>query len=797
MPIVHAVLLLVALAGDTLRTPGLREPVEILKDQNGISHIYAKNEHDLFFAQGYSAARDRLFQLELWRRQATGTVSELLGRRELERDIGTRLFKYRGDLATELAMYHPRGAAIVGAFVDGVNAYVAETERDPKLLPVEFRLLGTKPGRWTPEVVISRHQGLLGNVEEELNHGRAVAAVGPALVKELSWFHPGDPNITLDSAIDGSLLSAPILAKYQAFHSNVRFQPSDVATAYRNDGASFQRLASLSDSLASDLRDNGRRDIGSNNWVVSGRLTESGRPMLANDPHRAQSAPSLRYWVHLVAPGWNVIGGGEPEIPGVSIGHNEAGAWGLTIFSTDGEDLYVYKTNPRNHRQYWYQGAWAPMRVIRETIPVKGEAPMIAELAYTRHGPVVYEDTLKHVAYAVRAAWLEPGGAPYMASLRMDQATTWEQFREACSYSNIPGENMIWADKAGNIGWQAVGIAPIRKNFSGLVPVPGDGRYEWAGYLPIKEKPHSYNPPEGFIATANNNLTPPSYAHMDAIGFAWADPYRWSRISEVLGSGRKISIADMMRLQTDYLSIPARQLVPLLRDLPAKTEDVERARRTLLDWDYVLDKSSVAAGIYEAWYRHLSTNTANTVIPQTARPYLRTLGTKKMIDLLVSPNGAFGRNPVAGRDSILARSLGEAVAELTRRFGAEQAAWQWGQNSYHHVTISHPLSAVVDASTRATLDVGPAPRGGDANTPGATGGGDNQTSGASFRIVMDLVDWDRAVGINTPGQSGDPDSPHYRDLFPLWANDRYFGVPYSRPRVEASTESRTVLSPRR
>jgi penicillin amidase len=797
MPIVHAVLLLVALAGDTLRTPGLREPVEILKDQNGISHIYAKNEHDLFFAQGYSAARDRLFQLELWRRQATGTVSELLGRRELERDIGTRLFKYRGDLATELAMYHPRGAAIVGAFVDGVNAYVAETERDPKLLPVEFRLLGTKPGRWTPEVVISRHQGLLGNVEEELNHGRAVAAVGPALVKELSWFHPGDPNITLDSAIDGSLLSAPILAKYQAFHSNVRFQPSDVATAYRNDGASFQRLASLSDSLASDLRDNGRRDIGSNNWVVSGRLTESGRPMLANDPHRAQSAPSLRYWVHLVAPGWNVIGGGEPEIPGVSIGHNEAGAWGLTIFSTDGEDLYVYKTNPRNHRQYWYQGAWAPMRVIRETIPVKGEAPMIAELAYTRHGPVVYEDTLKHVAYAVRAAWLEPGGAPYMASLRMDQATTWEQFREACSYSNIPGENMIWADKAGNIGWQAVGIAPIRKNFSGLVPVPGDGRYEWAGYLPIKEKPHSYNPPEGFIATANNNLTPPSYAHMDAIGFAWADPYRWSRISEVLGSGRKISIADMMRLQTDYLSIPARQLVPLLRDLPAKTEDVERARRTLLDWDYVLDKSSVPAGIYEAWYRHLSTNTANTVIPQTARPYLRTLGTKKMIDLLVSPNGAFGRNPVAGRDSILARSLGEAVAELTRRFGAEQAAWQWGQNSYHHVTISHPLSAVVDASTRATLDVGPAPRGGDANTPGATGGGDNQTSGASFRIVMDLVDWDRAVGINTPGQSGDPDSPHYRDLFPLWANDRYFGVPYSRPRVEASTESRTVLSPRR
>ena len=291
--------------------------------------------------------------------------------------------------------------------------------------------------------------------------------------------------------------------------------------------------------------------------------------LLANDPHRAQSAPSLRYWVHLNAPGWNVIGGGEPEIPGISIGHNDVGAWGLTIFATDGEDLYVYRTNPKNHRQYWYQGAWMPMKVIHESIPVKGQAAVNAELVYTKHGPVVYEDSSKNVAYAVRAAWLEPGGAPYMASLRMDQATTWEQFRDACAYSNIPGENMIWADRSGNIGWQAVGIAPIRKNFSGLVPVPGDGRYEWAGFLPIKEKPHSYNPPEGFIATANNDLIPLDYTHMDAMGFVWADPYRWARISEVLGSGRKFAIADLMRLQTDYLSIPARQLVPLLRDVPA------------------------------------------------------------------------------------------------------------------------------------------------------------------------------------------------------------------------------------
>jgi len=777
---------------DTLRAAGLHQPVEILRDRSGISHIYAKNEHDLFFAQGYAAARDRLFQLEIWRRQATGTVAELLGRRELERDIGTRLFKYRGDLGRELARYHPRGAAIVAAFVDGVNAYVGETERNPALLPVEFKLLGTKPGRWTPEVVISRHQGLLGNVEEELTYGRAVSAIGADAVKKIAWFHPADPDIHLDSAVDGALLSAPILARYEAFHSSIRFQPRDLASTFRNDTSAYRRLAAQSDSLALELEVNQRRDIGSNNWVVSGRLSASGHPLLANDPHRAQSAPSLRYWVHLVAPGWNVIGGGEPEIPGVSIGHNEYGAWGLTIFSTDGEDLYVYRTDPANPRRYRYQGKWESMRVVRDTIPVKGESPVGVDLAFTRHGPVVYEDTVHHVAYAVRAAWLEPGGAPYMASLRMDQARTWDEFRDACAFSNIPGENMIWADRTGNIGWQAVGIAPIRTHWSGLVPVPGDGRYEWAGFLPIKEKPHALNPRNGFIATANNDLIPAGYAHMDAIGYQWADPFRWQRITEVLGAGRKLSVEDLGRLQTDYLSIPARELVPLLAGVTSSNEASENARRLLLSWNYVLDTASVAAGIYEAWFRRLNANVRQLVVPAPAQPFFRSISTKRLIDWLTEPTPSLGGAP---RGPLLIKSLDEAVAELTRRFGPNSAAWRWGQPAYHHATILHPLGVAVDSATRARLDVGPASRGGGANTVGATGGGDNQTSGASFRIVVDVGDWEKAIGINTPGQSGNPDDPHYRDLFPLWATDRFFAVPYARDRVKSASESSVVLIP--
>jgi penicillin amidase len=784
---------------DTIRASGLLQPVEILRDASGIAHIYAKNEHDLFFAQGYNAASDRLFQFEVWRRQASGTVAELLGPREVARDVGARLFRFRGDMATELQHYHPRGAAIIRAFTDGVNAYIAETERDPSKLPIEFKLLGTKPGRWTPDIVVSRHGGLLGNITEELSTTRAVAAIGPEKVKELDTFGPGDPDLRLDSKIDKSLLGAPILAPYQAFRAPLRFQPSDLIASVRNDNESFLKLASAADSAYTELSTNARRDIGSNNWVVSPRLTLHGAALLANDPHRAQSAPSLRYWVHLVAPGWNVIGGGEPTIPGVSIGHNEYGAWGLTIFATDGEDLYVYETNPANPRQYRYKGQWESMRAIRETIPVKGAAPVTATLRYTRHGPVVYEDTAHHVAYAVRAAWLEPGAAPYLASLRMDQAKTWEEFRDACTFSYIPGENMIWADKRGNIGWQAVGLAPVRNASSGLVAVPGDGRYEWAGYLPMKEKPHAYNPPDGFIATANNNLIPPGYAHMNAVGFSWTDPYRWARISEVLSAGRKLSVADMMRLQTDYVSLVARQLVPLLRtvSVPAPSPDVEQARQSLLAWDFDLDKNSVPAGIYEAWYRALAQETSRRVVPENARQYFRTLGTSRVVEQIVAPSGAFSKGGVPSRvrDTVLVRALADAVRDLTTRFGADQSKWQYGQSGYHHALITHPLSAAVDADLRSKLDVGPAPRGGDATTVGATGNGGNQTSGASFRIVADLGDWERSVGTNTPGQSGDPESPHYRDLFPLWADDRYFPVPYSRARVESATTSKRVLAP--
>ena len=792
-----------AVDAETLRVPGLEAGVEILKDLWGVSHIYAETEHDLFFAQGYSAARDRLFQFELWRRQATGTVSEILGSRELERDRGARLFRFRGDLEAELNHYHPRGAEIIRAFTDGINAYIAETGRDPDLLPVEFEMLGIRPQPWTPDVVISRHQGLLMNIGQELDLGIAVAAVGAEKVKEVSYFHPGEPDIDLDPAVDGSLLRREILDVYRAFRGPVRFQPEDIDPRFRataSDAEAFAlrtlREEAEAEAYEAERLEAERMGTGSNNWVVAGSRTLSGHAIMANDPHRVQAAPSLRYLVHLVGPGWNVIGGGEPVLPGISIGHNGYGAWGLTVFQTDAEDLYVYRTHPDDPDRYWYQGDWEAMRVIDDEIPVEGRDPERVRHRYTRHGPVVYEDRANNLAYAVRAGWMEIGGAPYLASLRMNQAKTWEEFRDACNYSNIPGENMVWADVDGNIGWQSVGIAPIRRNWSGLVPVPGDGRYEWDGYLEIVHKPHVFNPDKGFWSTANQNLVPPGYEHRDAVGWSWSDPFRSARIDEVLATGKRFTMAEMMQLATDYVSLPARSLVPMLRgvDLPAASAS---ARGDLLDWDFALAPESREAAIYVSWERELQRQMVPLVVPAEVRASLGRLSMKKIIDWLGSPPMWFAPlgdgDPVAGRDVFLARTLADALEGLEDRFGGDP--WRYGDVRFKHARFRHPLSGIVNAEMRARLEVGPLPRGGNGFTVNQTGGGDNQTSGPSFRIITEAGDWDTAVFTNTPGQGGDPDDPMYRNLFEGWAKDRFFPLYYSRERVEAAVADRLLLTP--
>jgi penicillin amidase len=777
----------------TLKNKGLIAAVEVLRDANGVNHIYAQNEHDLFFAQGYCAAKDRLFQFEIWRRQATGTVAEILGERELQRDIGARLFRFRGDLTTELNHYHPRGGAIIRAFTDGVNAWIDEVLKDQAKLPLEFRLLGLQPGRWTPDVVVSRHQGLLNNLTRELTFGRAVAAGGAEKVKELVTFEPGTPNLELDPLLTLELLQQDLIAPYEAFRKPLSFQSTDLKVSQHENLDESLRWASSDLENWNIKQQTEYKTIGSNNWIVSGTRSSSGFPLLANDPHRSLATPSLRYLVHLSAPGWNVVGGGEPVIPGVSIGHNDYGAWGLTIFELDAEDLYIYEIDSQNPRRYRHKGNWLEMRIIRDTIQVKGKDPVPVEHLFTVHGPVTYVDQKRQRAAAVRAGWLESGNAPYLASLRMGQATDWNDFRDACSFSFLPGENMIWADRKGNIGWQVVGQAPIRKNWTGLLPIPGDGRFEWSGFLPIKKLPHIYNPEKGFWATANENNVPEGYANRKAVGWTWAEKYRVMRINEVLSEKSRASLDDMMKLQSDYLSIPARELVPLLTNTLANDPVVEATRKKLLNWDFKLEANSVEAGIYMAWEKELENGLRVKMIPPSLSSYIRSVPINKVISILKNAQSPFATS--VERDRYVVDALSAAIKKLTERFGAESSEWIYGQSTYHHVRIKHVLSNSVNDSLRALLDHGPLPRGGSGQTPGMTGSSDNQTSGASFRIAVDLADWDNCKFTNTPGQSGDPLSPFYRNLFPSWAEDKHFTVPFSKSAVERQAVERWRLEP--
>ena len=767
------------------KTLKLNDKVEVLRDKFGINHIYANNQRDLFYMQGYLAARDRLFQFEIWRRQATGTVSEIFGESELERDIGTRLFMFRGDIKEELNHYHDDGYEIITSYTDGINAYISEVRNNPESLPIEFKILGIRPEIWTPADVISRHQGLLGNIGLELNIGRAVSKIGVDKVKDLQWFHPKDPELILDEKITEEDLDQDILKLYNAYRKPVKFKKEYLLEEFRKDEDLEVSFLENNKNLEDEF------SIGSNNWVISGKKSESGYPILANDPHRTIVAPSLRYLTHLVAPGWNVIGGGEPEIPGISIGHNGYGAWGLTVFRTDAEDLYIYELNPENSKQYFHKGEWVDFNIIKESIPVKGGEDYEIELYYSIHGPVTLIDENRNRAYAVRCGWLEVGGSPYLASLRMNQSNSWEEFREACNYSNIPGENMIWADKDGNIGWQAVGIAPIRNTHSGMVPVMGDGRYEWDGYLPIIEKPNDFNPDNEFLATANENVTPLSYDKWNAIGFSWADPFRGDRVDEFLVDSKKFTMQDMIDLQVDYYSPPAFYLTGMLSRLINYDENFLKEYDDyiwrLIEWDNKLNKNSVEATIYVNWERNIINEFNKEYVPEKVKGLIR-------VQLFKIMNKLYNMDEKL-RNNFLKKTFISSINDLKSKFGDKTDDWVYGQDGYKHIKVKHPLEEIVNDSIYKILSFQKYPRGGNGYTVGATGSNLSQSHGATFKVIIDTKDWDNSLASNSPGQSGDPSSLFYRNLYKDWAEDKYFNLLYSKEKIESNLHSRETFYP--
>jgi len=434
---------LAPLSGE-LHVPGLRSAVRVLRDRWGVAHIYADSVHDLFFAQGVVAAQDRLFQMELWKRAGQGRLSEILGLSALQRDINARALEYRGDMQAEYASYAADAQAILTAFTDGINAYIGLLGMpDGPQMPLEFKLAGFTPDRWRPQDCLNRMAAfsMTGNALRELTVARALTELGAVKARKLFVF---DPPVELDPAAGADLagLSPELLANLVGSDHRIEFAASP-------------------------------RE-GSNNWTISGALTASGRPLLANDPHRVLALPSLRYMVHLVAPGWNVIGAGEPGLPGVALGHNEEIAWGFTIFGLDQQDLFVEELSPADPLEYRTESGWQRMSVRHEVFRVKGSSPQTVELRFTRHGPVLWQDGKR--ALALRWVGSEPGTAGYLASLAVDQAHNWSEFEAAMVRWKVPSENIVYADRAGNVGEHSAGLAPIR-SWSGLLPMPGAGGY--------------------------------------------------------------------------------------------------------------------------------------------------------------------------------------------------------------------------------------------------------------------------------------------------------------------------------
>lgn len=712
--------------------PGIRERVEVVRDKFGVPHIYARNTDDLFFAQGFVQAQDRLWQMEMYRRMYEGTLSEILGPTYVTHDKLSRLLKFRGPFDDkEWKSYHPEGRRIFDAFAAGVNAFIASAGEK---LPVEFRLTGIKPQKWSAEVALLRTQTALPTADAiaELRLAQSVARLGADSANKVANPSPFRP-LVVPPRVDLTLINQDVIAALSGLRSTVLRPPL------------LPQYSALRDALPSANFGVQENSPGSNNWVVSGSRTASGNVIVANDPHRNVANPSIRYIVHLNAPGWNVIGATEPVLPGVMIGHTERIGWGLTIVGTDQADVYVEDLNPAKHSETRFRGAWEAMRTAVDTIRVKDAAPVLVTQRFTRHGPVFYIDTVHHKAYVMRTTAHLPGSAGYLSALRYTSIQDCRGFLDAQQYYLAPTENMICGDTGGNIAWQASAASPNRPNWHGRLPVSGTGDYEWNGLR--TDLPREFNPARGWIATANHDIHPEGY---DPPLFfkAGAQRDRVDRISAVLSEPKKFTVQDMAELQHDAYSAQGTRDVALFKGWTSQDARIESGRAALASWNGQSKRESMAAALYRFVSRAMGRDARST-----------TLAT-------------------AQKQALLERAIATGLDSLTATQGADPSQWRWGR-----INRSELPHALVRA-----FDIPPVERHGGAGFVAAVG--------ATYREIIDMGDLDNAMATNVPGQSGQPGSPFYKNLVDSFGRGEYFPLAFSKAAVDKVAEHRLVLVPR-
>ena len=748
---------------------GLKAEVEIMRDSYGVPHIYAHNEPDLYFAQGYAMAQDRFWQMEFQRRLGQGRLAEIFGEELLETD---RFFRLLGAAGVNQQI-PDEPAFITDAFAKGVNAYL-ETHSDR--LPIEFKLLRYRPERWAPDdyLAVSKviNWGLSQGWRVDLTAGRVLEKVGETRFKEAFPFWPADsPVIIPQESKMVSKLSATLI----------------------NTLRRVEKLANVSVPAAS------------NNWVIAGSKSASGKPILANDPHLMLTNPSVWWEAHMVCPTINVSGFTIAGIPGLPLGHNQHVAWAVTNVMVDDADFFIEKTNPDNPRQYLYKDRWEDMKVVKETIRIKDREPVDIEISLTRHGPVLtgIEEGKEH--RVISAKWAFSDGLQSAKTFYLlAKATNVNEVVDALKYWELPGQNIVFADTGGNIGYWCCATVPIRLKGDGFLPVPGwNGEYDWQGYVAFENRPHLINPERGYIATANNKVTTKDYPHF--ISHYWEPTDRITRIQQLLNTSQKLSVDDMKRMQQDIYCVLASKLTPkIVRALAEISSDahIQKAREMLAKWDFNMEKDSVAACLFEMTFRNMLDNIFKDELgDELFQQYLKTsVFPPRAVEALVEKGDSLwfddvNTPQVETMGEIIARSVQQAIEQLKAESGDDMSRWAWG--SIHTLTFEHPLGRKKPLDR--LFNIGPFPVGGNRLTINMKHYPYEKpyraVLGPSYRMVVDFSDMSVANHVLPTGESGQLGSEHYKDQLDLYLNAKYHSAWLERRDIEKHAKGSLFLKP--
>ncbi|MBD2357741.1 penicillin acylase family protein [Tolypothrix sp. FACHB-123] len=800
---------------------GLKAEVTVQRDRWGVPHIYAANSHDLFMAQGYIHAQDRFWQMDFWRHIGSGRLSEMFGSSQIATDKYLRTMGWARIAQQEIAQVNAEMKAYLQAYADGVNAYLADHQGSK--LSLEYAVLkflnpGYKPEPW--QMLHSLTWGkvmaydLGRNFEREIERTILLKTLTLAQVEELFPPYPQDLPVIL-----------PDRQKKQTGEENNFDETELIASSIQDAKAAITpALESITQPMLAVEKLIGSRGIGigSNNWVISGKLTTTGKPILANDPHLAVQMPSIWYEVGLHCTTktaecpFNVTGFSFAGMLGVIIGHSDRIAWGVTNVEPDVMDLYIEKINPNNPNQYEVNGKWVDMQLVQETIQVAGSQPILQTVRYTRHGPILSDVSPKlqqlpgnqvieiPQQYAVALRWtaLEPSTLGYAIPL-LNRAQNWEDFRAAAKNYDVPAQNLVYADIDGNIGYQMPGKFPIRAKGNGRYPVPGwTDEYEWLGYIDFEQLPKSFNPPQGYIATANN-LVQNKYPYL--ITTDWVYGYRAQRIVEMISQANEpLSLLDVETIQGDNRNLNARNLLPLLKNIDLNQQNLQpnlaSAKKLLIDWDMQLEMPSPAAALFEVFWKHLLADTFHDQLPQDYFPNGGDRWYEVVKNIIKQPNSSWWDNrntpKVENRDQILRQAFTEAVNELEKIQGKDPKSWNWGD--LHRITFRNAtLGKSGVGAIEALFNRGAFATAGNGETVNANRWKASQsfevTDIPSLRMIIDLKNLDNSLAIHAPGQSGHAFHKHYTDMVDSWRKIAYHPMLWQQDNVNVNTAATLKL----